>query len=554
MAPELNKKSEYSQKKAPESSELKVGVSLDEHKMEDLKELRNSLLEVRKVRRKTAIEKGKTRAKKNAEIPESFSGAKNKKEKQAFLREIIRGELKYSNDEIHAITYGEQKTYGYNQERFNDVGEKKGWIGQYEEYYKKNQRSKDVKSMESFILEKQFEEMDKTRESLTEARTEAFLVKMEPKLGDEGKKDDLELKKQDLLEDVDGFMKINSKEIEHWVKTGELDKYEALGEKFNANLFGQIDKTDLEKSDLIQGYFDDLMQDYRQMMVEKSTLEKLNPQMVQMMIEGVDEEEWNERLLEEAAKKVQQMEEEKAVEEALDAPIYTSDITEGQIAADIGYDLIPPGSQITFEKVSDGKYKITYPGKKYQTYFEVHQTAKTDQENPKLQFVFNDRYLDGGRKVTDAEGFAEQVNALHLEQVMNRDFKRGRDYQGVELNEVFNDESMLEVAKMLLYPKSLKEMPLTDEDVRVFKNMVKILTNSENNDKGKGIYGDLRVLGHRIALLKTILVLPNNAAKFKQTLNGKNSQLNKSVNDLNLETFLSEYVGAEANYGNFQKR
>jgi hypothetical protein len=87
------------------------------------------------------------------------------------------------------------------------------------------------------------------------------------------------------------------------------------------------------------------------------------------------------------------------VEEALDAPIYTSDITEGQIAADIGYDLIPPGSQITFEKVSDGKYKITYPGKKYQTYFEVHQTAKTDQENSKLQFVFNDRYLDGGRKV-----------------------------------------------------------------------------------------------------------------------------------------------------------
>jgi hypothetical protein len=59
-------------------------------------------------------------------------------------------------------------------------------------------------------------------------------------------------------------------------------------------------------------------------------------------------------------------------------------------------------------------------------------------------------------KFTNAEGFAEQVNALHLEQVMNRDFKRGRDYQGVELNDVFDDESMLKVAKMLLYPKSLK--------------------------------------------------------------------------------------------------
>lgn len=555
MPPENNKKVEHTQEIALESQGLKVGVSLEEHKMDDLKEMREGLVKIRQVRRKNAIERGKTRAKKrdkqSEHLPESFTKAKLGKQKQAYLREILRGELEYSNDEIHAITYGEQKTHGFNMERFNDQKDEKGWLSQYEEYYQKNNKNPQVKSLETFVLDKQFEELENTRKALTEARTEAFLVKMNPNLAEEGESAELNLKKNDLLEDVDGFMKINSKEIEEWVKTGDLNQFEKLSVKFGANLFSES-LNDEEKKALIEDYFNDLMQDYRQMMVEKATLEKLNPQMVQMMIEGVDEEEWNERLLQEAAKKVQQMEEQKVAEEAMNNPVFSGDITEGEIAADIGYDLVPVGSQITFEKVGAGKYKVTYPGKKYQTYFEVHH-KKEDGKGSELQFVFNDRFLDGGVKVTDAKGFAEQVNALHLEQVMNKDFKRGRDYQGVELNEVFNDQSMVEVAKMLFYPKSLKEMPLSNDDILIFKNMVKVLTNNENNDKGKGSYGDLRVLGLRIALLKNILVLPNNSAKFKQVLNGKNSQFNKSVENLSLEQFLDEYVGVPANYGNYKK-
>lgn len=555
MPPEKGNKAEYGQKKAPEGADLQVQLTLDQHQIEELRALKESLLEARKARRKHAIERGKTQAKQkfkqSEEIPESFGTAKTTKEKQSFLREVMRGELEYSNDEIHAITYGEQKTYGFNVDRFNDKDGKNGWLSEYDEYFKKNKNNPRLKGLEDFVLEKQFEEMEKTRNSLMEARTEAFLVKMQPELGEQGKNSELELQKNDLLEDVDGFMKVNSKEIDQWVKTGEYDQFEVLSGKFKASLFGSENSP--EKIEFIEGYFSDLMQDYRQMIVEKSTLEKLNPKMVQMMVEGVSEEEWNKRLLEEAAKKVQQMEEEKLAEEVMKEPIYEEDITEGEIAADIGYDLIPAGSQITFEKVGAGKYKITYPGKKYQTFFEVHQVKNDDQKTSKLQFVFEDGFLDGGKKVTDASGFAEQVNALHLDQIMNRDFKRGRDYQGVELNDVFDDQSMMGVARMLLYPRSLKEMPLNSDDVRTFKNLVKILTNNENNAKGEGLYGDLRVLGHRINLLETVLVKPETATKFKLALNGKNNLLNKEIDNLNLERFLSEYIGIESNYGNFKK-
>jgi hypothetical protein len=553
MAPDKGNKGEYGQKRALDRADLKVDLTLDQQKMEGLKEIRESLVEVRKVRRKNAIERGKRKAKEKFEenIPESFAAAKSTKEKQVFLKEILRGELEYSNDEIHAITYGEQKTYGFNVERFNGKEGKNGWLSQYEEYYESNKRSSDVKGLEEFVLEKQFEELEKTRNSLMEARTEAFLVKMQPELGEKGKNSELEVKKNDLLEDVDGFMKVNAQKIEKWVETGDFEQFQSLSEKFKFSLFRTENSP--EKIEIIEGYFNDLMQDYRQMIVEKSTLEKLNPKMVQMMVEGVNEEEWNKRLMEEAAKKVQQMEEEKMAEEALKQPIYDEDVRVGEVAANIGYDLIPMGSQVTFEKIGAGKYKITYPGKKYQTFFEVRQIKTEDGKNSKLQFVFEDGYLDGGKKVTDAAGFAEQVNALHLDQIMNRDFKRGRDYQGVELNDVFDDKSMLKVAKMLFYPKSLGEMPLGNDDVRVFKNLVRVITNSENNARGQGLYGDLRVLGHRINLLETVLVKPEIAGKFKNALNGKNNLLNKEIDGLNLERFLSEYIGVESNYGNFEK-
>jgi hypothetical protein len=71
--------------------------------------------------------------------------------------------------------------------------------------------------------------------------------------------------------------------------------------------------------------------------------------------------------------------------------------------------------------------------------------------------------------------------------------------------------------------------------------------------RGQGLYGDLRVLGHRINLLETVLVKPEIAGKFKNALNGKNNLLNKEIDGLNLERFLSEYIGVESNYGNFEK-
>jgi hypothetical protein len=153
--------------------------------------------------------------------------------------------------------------------------------------------------------------------------------------------------------------------------------------------------------------------------------------------------------------------------------------------------------------------------------------------------------------MVEEKSMKAEVNSLVLDHAMNKGLVKGKDYLGPDLNTVLPDKQMLDLAKMLFYPKDLNQYVLKPADTEAFRRLMIVLTNSSNSVEGDSGYGNLMAIRNRVSLLFLALTIDGQSKSqqiFTKLANSSPDEIKKwSMADL------CKSVGVPLNHGNFSK-
>lgn len=453
---------------------------------------------------------------------------------------------------VRDFAYAEISDFQFNQEVFRGEG---GWL---EEYNKTD--VKDKQSLEEFVLEKQYAELEIIRSTLAEARVGELVPKLFKDLDGEEKKSERQKKTKEVNAAVKNFFSGNRKDVEELIrgegKNADKAKQE-LFKKFREGVFPDITATQMAEIGLIQDLFDNLILDYSAMMDQKDYVKELNLEMVSCLIQdGITEEEWNERLAKSAEKKAKKLAENAKKKQQEDSVVTGKPVSpnfekvyfSGQISTN---EKMGEGSKITFVPTgAPGEFLVKFPSDSGEQESLLTVREVTENGRKREVYIFSDQFMDS-KAIVGEKGFKGQVNGLFLDHVMNESIKHGKDYLGPNLNDVLHDKEMYNLAEQIFYPRKLDKAVIETKDVSVFRNLMQVLTNKTNNSSGEGIYGNLQAIRTRISLLQLALSLDggNKAKSFYKILAETQSD---KLKNLSIEE-LCKSAGVEKNNGNFAK-
>ena len=475
----------------------------------------------------------------------------NHQERLSHYKSVISEMPEKDEAALRGYAFGEITDFAFNEKVFKGDH---GWLKKYE-----RTGNQDKKSLEVSVLDEQYAELEKIRVTLAEARVGELLPKLYDGLNLADKKTEKQSKLVQVKVGVNNFFVENRQAVEKMISAGSVEEQKEmkleLYQVFKENIFADL--VDPDKKQLIAELFDNLIFDYAAMMDQKAYVKELNPEMVSAMTQsGITEEQWNEQLAKQAESKAKQLKEDakKKNDEAkvlasppvtpkFDTKYYPKDITAAE--------KISEESKISFVySGSAGEYIVRFPSENGVQESKLSVRAVIENGKRKEMYVFEDPLLDR-RAIVGEKGFRAQVNGLYLDHVMNESIKRGADYEGPDLNAVLHDKEMSDLAGQLFYPRQLSQAVVTLTDVRVFKNLMIVLTNKSNNIKGEGIYGDLTAIRTRINLLHFALSVgrSDKTQVFYNTL----SHIEPDILKIMSVEQLCKLVGIEKNSGNFTK-
>jgi hypothetical protein len=468
---------------------------------------------------------------------------KNRKERLKTYKEGLNDK---SNAEFRDEAFEEITDFKFSKEVFNHES---GWLADYQ-----LNADKQSQSLEEFVLIKQYEELDKIRVTLMEARVEDLVPKLYSDLNAEKAKD----KNNNISANIELFFKNNSAEIANLFQEDSentVEQKKKLYKNFKDTVFSDFDKLDSAQEYLISNFFDSLINDYASMVVAQEKIKKLNPTMVSLLLKSdLTEEEWENLLKKEAEEQAKKMAEDKLLEKQL-VSISSSSI--GSSNPEMLYyggsvaDKLDKDSSIQIVPLGKGEYKIVFPSNDGSQ--EARFSVKLVKENglSRNVFIFKDGLMDRPI-ITGESGFKAQVNGLYLDHAMNESIKKGKDYLGPDLNDILKDQQMYELGELLFYPVRLGEKNLNKEQINVFKKLMLVLTSKENNQKGEGIYGNLMAIKNRLSLLNLALSL-NSGAKAKEFYNYLKTLNEQSAKATSIES-LCKLLAVPKNSGNYTKK
>ncbi len=518
----------------------------------ELEKMRIELREGRVKKKREAIKRTLAEEKDKLDQEEVFSGNDAEKLNKKFTKERKISYTEYLKDkdsfDLAGFAYAEMTDYGINHEIFNAKG---GWLEEFQ-----LTDAKDKVSLEEFVLQKQYEQLNAIRESMTEARVNVTILDIYPDLEGDDKKADKQQKIQEVTTKANNYFKINSLLVEMYLGTDgeEKEKYrKQIIKDFTGSVFSDVDTKDAQKQGIILALLNDMLSDYQAMLTKKDQLKEFNPKMVSALMDKDMTEakwkKWMEEETEKVSKKIKEEQLKKQSEQMLvaGAPAAFSPEVNYYSGVSAG-EMLGKESKITFEETRPGEYRVIYPSDNGNQESLFFARKVTEGGVERTVFVFKDPLMDS-TSIVDSKDFRSKINDLYLDHAMNEGLKRGADYLGPSLNDVLKDKEMSSMAEKLFYPRKLSDSNLNTEDIVQFKKLMQVLTNSVNSKPGEGIYGNMMPVNNRIKLINFVLSENNgqNAPLFLKLLISKTPQQLKTYS---IESLMKEF-GVKTNYGNY---
>jgi hypothetical protein len=509
-----------------------------------------------------------------------FAEGENQKKEEPEYQEIVarrrETRLEQYRDKQQADAAFDQITeLKLNIENFRS---EKGW--QYQYLYQTDETGtapKDRMSLEAFVLEKQYAEIDNIRDTLVEARINTSIEDIYPDLKGEQNNDKKAAKVSEKKLQSQQFFTGKKDQIEDYFSTDfspaqRQSKGKELSEAFKTEVFGDLnfsDPANAKAKTAVDTMFASLLLDYQNMIDAKNSVARLNNIIVAKLTkDDLTEEEWLEALAKQAEEEAKKLEEERRQQALqvkaestgtpgtgnIEASYYTAPITAGE--------QLSPNTEIKINLIdpTTGTYRIRFPqesGEGMETDFRLRQIPGNNGQTRNV-YIFNDHLLPHPEVVADSgNSFRGEVNNLYLRHVMAESVKQGKDYLGPDLSSMMSAQEMNFIAGNLFYPNDpgrLAQTPMTVEQARIFKNLVLLITNSANNNSGGGErpYGNLMAADNRIKLL-TYVINPANGAGANRDLwfNYLKDPDETKYRSTNMEVFCREIMKIPANNGNF---
>lgn len=466
-------------------------------------------------------------------------------ERKIYYKEMIESDTGH----VSGFAFEEMYDFDFNKSEFSK------WYQEYKD------SGVNQLSIEAFILDKQYQELDTMRETLMETRIEGIFLKIYPNLSGDDKEEERKQKQDEIILSSKVFFSNNSSLLNEYFESDEDSKVELqkkILKQYKLEVFSDIDDKDKNIISIIEKLFDDLLFDYQEMMENRNSVKLLNPKMVQLLMDfRLTREIWDKELSKEAEKQAKNLKEvrevKKKTETLSDIPAHNIDfhkIYYGQSMS--AGDKIGNNTPIIFERTGrKGRYKAIFPVMGNtgvsESYFQIRRIR--EEGISRLVFVFNDPLMDRPAIVSNNNAFRAQLNGLYLEKIMSDAIRSGSDYLGPQLNDIIKDQEMFVLAERLLYPKKLDEKALTIPESLIFEKLLFVLINSENHNSESTRYGNLLPIKNRLSLLKFVFMQDAMAVKIRTYLENQSLE---SLKKISIEKLLIAN-GIPANSGNFMK-
>jgi len=512
------------------AQKLESNVPEDKNALVSLNEREKALREMIKERfregpRKNAVASGRMEAIRSLnESEEHKSEEKNIRrtpEEQRGDRLKSYAEIDESKESLSQAAYDEIFSFEYNAEKYKGAG---GWQEEYMTALDEHSLPlRDKQTLEEFIMEKQNQELDNIRRTLLEFRINKSLTDIYADLKGDENKEKREKKAAETFKTADQYFLANKDDVEQFFKAeGEAkDKIKTkLLTGFTGTVFDGAKIDDPLVKAAIEKLFDQLLDDYKQMLVSRESLSSLNDVMVANMgKDGMDEKTWREALEKKAGEEAEKLKKQQQQKEQVQVAATTGPVSRGFDLGNYGYASINAGEKlavntdIAFINNGNGNFTVVFSPEQGMTDISQFQVRRMpDQDGkPHNVFLFNDALLDNGAAAVDDRMFKRQINSLYLDHVMAQQDRQGKVDGSPDLNNVMPDSEMFEMAKLLFKPVDIEEKPLTREQADVFRNLMLVVAGKTNNQSQTGDYGNLLAIRNRIDLLMYAFKVDNGA-------------------------------------------
>ncbi len=519
-----------------------------------------------------------------ASVKAEFAGEnekKNSNETYKDLQDKRRAERmeRYKDKNEAMKAFEEIVDFKNNRENFSSAG---GW---QEQYYNETDETGKTPSekmpIEAYVLEKQNEQLQKIWDTVVESRISNSFKGIYPDLDGEETADKRQFKLEEKNKKTQQFFSAQTDLLNEYFSTGisterRTEVRASLMLTFKSTVFDDLqldDPTQLSAKVAVESLFSELLVDYENMISSRKTLWILNNTMVENLTNpDLTEEEWLKALANKAEEEAKKLEEErKSLEDQKSAE---SSGTAGAVDLSVlnntgtirAGEVLASDTRITIELLNprDGTYKVKFPaesGEGMETRLQARRVPAADGKSWQERFVFTDPLLPYP-KVVGKNSLRGGVNELYLRHVMGESVKQGKDYLGPDLSSIMTAAEINFIAGNLFFPgnpERLNEVSMTPEQAKIFRNLILLVTNSNNNRAGEADknrpYGNLLAVGSRIKLL-TYVINPANGANnnrstwFEYLKNADNAEIRSS----NLETFCTSQMKVPVNNGNFTER
>ncbi len=394
----------------------------------------------------------------------------------------------------------------------------KRFIGWQEEFDLEKKSNPNLnKTLQDFVSEKLFDQLNFQRLSLSERR----LYKLLPLLDPESK--DLRLTVQKYQKNSERYFDLNQKELEKiYLEGKEMGPQQIDG--LLQTTFGQDflkSHASDEQKELLKTFAKKVLDDYVQMLINIETNKALLPTMLDAAKAKVGKEKWEKMLIGKANEENDRRKEQKQLQVNLvdkptnipeinnNAPYYVQNF---RTSLDVSISSSPN---------PNGNFEVKFPNDKKAEFSFV--TVKTDDKREVRMLKFIDPNQDQPMELVEESEFRSHLNSLMLDNIFNDYVNKYHVKFGFDLNQILSDQKMNLLAAQLFELPIRNGKPdlgariLNKEELVFFERMIDLLINSKNDQSRPG-NEVLKSFNGRIEVLMRVMSNKQNADKLRKAI------------------------------------